>query len=295
MSSPTTCEASRNATSSPASEDGPTRSGSLDGQMTDLFGQALAHASHSAQPEKAQAKKMQHGTFGLRGSGSSASASLQRSLGSRLAQRLATAGSTMFSYRLSNPATPAGRQYFQLAASGRRLSGNDCTWWPSPTTPSGGQTVPEGTTPEGMTPDGRKVQVTLKDVAQLAAWATPKSTDAKGDPYETTENRRTELRKQVYQSSWATPTTRDHKDGDCSEQIENGTVPISALLGRQVQLTASGPTPNGSPVETGKAGQLNPELPRWLMGFPTEWSSCADTAMQSMPSRRGISSKHSAK
>ncbi len=40
--------------------------------------------------------------------------------------------------------------------------------WPTPTTPSGGPTLPEGPTAEGRTPDGRKVQVTLKDVAAMA-------------------------------------------------------------------------------------------------------------------------------
>jgi hypothetical protein len=41
--------------------------------------------------------------------------------------------------------------------------------WPTPTTPSGGQTAPDGTTASGRTPDGRKVQVTLKHVAAMAA------------------------------------------------------------------------------------------------------------------------------
>lgn len=60
-------------------------------------------------------------------------------------------------------------------ASGKQVS-LECAahiaGWPSPTTPSGGQTWPEGTTPEGMTPDGRKIQVTLGLVADQAAWDT---------------------------------------------------------------------------------------------------------------------------
>ena len=50
--------------------------------------------------------------------------------------------------------------------------------WPSPTTPSGGQTPPPGTTATGRTPDGRKVQVTLKDVADMA---TPARLTASGE------------------------------------------------------------------------------------------------------------------
>ena len=49
--------------------------------------------------------------------------------------------------------------------------------WPSPTTPSGGQTYPEGTTTTGQTPDGRKVQVTLDLVAQAAGWPTTRAAD----------------------------------------------------------------------------------------------------------------------
>ncbi|MFX5615027.1 hypothetical protein ABTD63_17910, partial [Acinetobacter baumannii] len=50
--------------------------------------------------------------------------------------------------------------------------------WPSPTTPSGGHTFPEGTTTTGQTPDGRKVQVTLGLVAdQAAGWGTPSVAD----------------------------------------------------------------------------------------------------------------------
>jgi len=62
------------------------------------------------------------------------------------------------------------------AQNGNNMAGNndssrktvELAGWPSPTTPSGGQTPPEGTTASGRTPDGRKVQVTLKDVAAMA-------------------------------------------------------------------------------------------------------------------------------
>jgi len=74
-------------------------------------------------------------------------------------------------------------------------------------------------------------------------------------------------------TSWATPTSRDHKDtGDLSQSMtrrdgkeRNGTVP------RQAHGTIS----SGSPAETAKPGQLNPAFSLWLMGYPTVWAHCA--------------------
>lgn len=87
---------------------------------------------------------------------------------------------------------------------------------------------------------------------------------------------------------WATPTSRDHKDGDCNLEVN----PISARLGRQVLISSHAPT--------GNRGALNPAFSAWLMGYPTEWTvagwkaltrlrkrskaasdCCAGTAMQS--------------
>jgi hypothetical protein len=112
-------------------------------------------------------------------------------------------------------------------------------------------------------------------------------------------------------ASWATPTTRDHKDGSSV-----GSVPINGLLGRQVWLASwrsptkgngdrggsppeqrvghtlnlqdqvLGVMPNGSPAAMGKPGQLNPAHSRWLMGYPAEWDACAPTAMPSSRKRK---------
>lgn len=57
----------------------------------------------------------------------------------------------------------------QVAPSEKTLNNNAAlAGWPTPSTPSGGQTVPEGTTATGRTPDGRKLQVTLGNSAQLS-------------------------------------------------------------------------------------------------------------------------------
>jgi hypothetical protein len=87
---------------------------------------------------------------------------------------------------------------------------------------------------------------------------------------------------------WATPTTRDHKDG--ASTLEN--TPINGLLGRQVSLASSGVISTGSPALTEKRGQLNPAHSRWLMGYPAAWDACAPTGMRSSrKSRQSLSER----
>jgi hypothetical protein len=81
-------------------------------------------------------------------------------------------------------------------------------------------------------------------------------------------------------AGWGTLTSRDHKDSP------GQSVPTNGFLGRQA--LESGTTQSQSPASTASRGVLNPELPRWLMGFPAEWGNYAPTATPS--SRR---SRHS--
>lgn len=126
-----TLEATHRAISSQASEVGALRYGLQDGQMIDLFGQAVAHANPSALQAPSVAAKMS-ATYGLRSSGSSDSAALQACLASRLPGLLDSHGSTMFALTWKAKATPLRRQICQLAARAHPTSGNGCSGWLTP-------------------------------------------------------------------------------------------------------------------------------------------------------------------
>jgi hypothetical protein len=135
-----------------------------------------------------------------------------------------------------------------------------------------------------------------------SSWLTPKGSEARCENYthETTVKHFREGRQiglsQFVRSIWATPTSRDWKDGDCSQ----ANVETNCLLGRQA-LTATGPasrsgsgrrwatpraaqgashkaTPGGESVETQAQEmtglrRLNPNFVDWLMGWPPGWTS----------------------
>jgi hypothetical protein len=108
MLAPVTLPDLFSAISSPDLAVGVTPCASPDGPTTDLFGRAVAHANLSAPPALKKAPLMID-TSGLSGSISSASAALALSLVSKLKQRSATAGSTLFklTWKESNYAVAA--------------------------------------------------------------------------------------------------------------------------------------------------------------------------------------------
>jgi hypothetical protein len=218
MFDPPTLPATASAISSLASADGPSPCVSPDGPMTDLFGPVPVPANPSAPPARAR-RAMTSATCGLRGFLSSASYALQSSLESRLRRQLDGAGSTLFSLTWKRKATPAGRPYFQLAASGRPISDSgfgSLAHWSSPQA--------EEASESPMTKDARNKRLRaagkakgcgsyrLGTQAQLASWATPRSTEAghsSGNPARALDGR-SRLEDQVFMASWPTPT---HGDG----------------------------------------------------------------------------------
>lgn len=262
---------SRSATSSPGSAAGATLSGSPVGRTTGRSGPDPVRASLSAR-QAAEKGLLTSGTYGPRSSTSSASASLQSSLGSRLVRLLDGRGSQLYAMTWKYLAMPSGPPLFALRASVRRTSENGSI--------------------------GRHGSLTSLNLqAQTTGWPSPNAMPPnRGGLQANPENAR-KRREQGHQlnlddavclASWPTPTVRDHKDG-----ASEGTAPINALLGRAV-WTVRGPTLTGSvaTIQTVRDGaQLNPAHSRWLMGFPPEWDSCGAMAMLSFPKSRRRSSK----
>jgi hypothetical protein len=312
MFNPTTCEGSSNVTSSPASEDGATPCGSPDGQTIAPCGLEVVPVSRGAWREKAKVPTIR-AIFGRRGSGSSQSAALQRSLESNLRASTACTGSILFTPTWKRRTTPSGRSILAARATARRTSGLACGSWPTPRTSDGNGAGMHGS--GGMD---------LRTTARLAGWATPIVNDATGSQYayqggdhskpvlklpgeaqsagwptpmredsESTGMRpATEARPQSHTltsaarlSGWHTPVVMDLRNshGDGSNPRD---------LPRQAALVESGPTATGSTADPNHGirkavtGRLNPEHSRWLQGYPAAFSSCADTATASSPRSR---------
>lgn len=293
-SSPTTCEDSTNATSSPVLAAGVLRSGLPDGPTIDLFGRVAAPVSRSVPPGSKKAGPTV-AISGRIGRGSSESAALQRSLESRLRQRLPTGGSMLFSMTWKAMVTPAGRYLSRLAASARFIDGTACgSWrspaaqnadrggqdateriagghtvnlqdqvtmvsWPTPNTPSGGRSMdPEKMDATGRTLEGRKHTASLEHAVKFTAWATPASRDYKDSP--------------------GMATTATNPDGSTRDRTD------------QLPRQAHGVMSSGSPAETGKPGQLNPAFSRWLQGYQVAWCQAAIRAsrMRTIRRKRGL-------
>ena len=319
MSDQATLPGMSSATSSPGPASGPTPSDAPAGPTTGPCGPVPALASLSARQAKERGL-LTSGTYGRRSSTSSASAALGRSLANRLARTTALLGSTMFGLIWKERVTPWGLRICALRASVRRTSGNGCTSWPTPRTPTGGPESGERKQELGRTESGGG---DLQAVALLSSWATPRSEDGESSGMRHSRGVADTLTAQSrLVSPWAMPSSRDWKD--TPGMAETGTNPDGTkrtrldqlprqaglaawptpntmsggqtsrggkrknelLMGGLVRSTASGETPPGSPAGTGNGDQLNPAHSRWLMGLPPVWDVCICTAIASLPRSR---------
>lgn len=314
-------ETTRNATSSRGSEGGHTPSSSRCGQTPDLFGQDHAHASHSpSQGGKKDSRTT--GTSGRSGMSSSGNVSLSLSLASKLQELLSTVGSTLFRLTWRMKATPSGRRYFQLVASGHRTSGKGCGSWGTPNS-----SAPGGTPEQALKrKEGLKCgqSVTTLDHQVQTAWPTASARDGKGGyqngrirggklvtenlseavmvawPTPQAKEQKESSEKKVArgakpglnlrdaaESAWPTPQHRDFRSGGGDRALNpdrSNNLNDYALLGNPRE------DKGGSPAKTENRGQLNPEFASWLMGYPPEWLNCAPSATPSARKRRQPSS-----
>ena len=206
--------------------------------------------------EKDRATPMS-GTCGPLFTASSPSAVLQRSLESKLRARMDVNGSPEFALTWKTWDMPAGEPICALRASEHRTGGKGCIGWP---TPQANKNTKNSKDPHRMKENG--AQTCLADAAHLAGWSTPTVQDSANNAGPSQFNRNTHpLNVQATLAARPTPNT------------------LSAQAGQDASR---------SNAETGRpAGfRLNPRFSLWLMGYPAEWASCGERAMQSCQKSR---------
>lgn len=223
------------------------------------------------------------GIFGLNSIGllNTKAKDLNSSLANRLMVRLDVNGSPEYRLiwkRLVMKSRPA---VYVLRALPRRTHVQGFIGWQTPRASDGEK--------RGKI-NGKDKRSGLPADAQLAAWQTPQASDSKqrvsnrGMVEKRLGKRQIGLEGQAYLVAWGTPTTRDGKDS-----MSEGMAEENGLLARQVW--SHGKRMNLFRAKGRNVGVLNPELSRWLMGFPPEWTYCGVLAMQSIRGSRKNSSK----
>ena len=157
--------------------------------------------------------------------------------------------------------------------------------------------------------------LTLGMASTLAGWPTSTSTASARDwkdtagmateavnPDGSTRTRLDQLPRQAQMAGWPTTQASGGSGGGQAKRALNparsNDLMDFAMLAANPQparFTASGEMLTGCSAGMESGGQLNPDLSRWLMGYPAEWGSCGASAMRSIRTRRPSSSARSRK
>lgn len=304
MSDQQTLPGFESVTGSPASEGGRSRFDWRAGRNLSPYGPARALASRSAKQALAVGL-MTRATYGRPGGGSLINADLSASLASRLRALTDVNGSPEYALTWTYWDLPQGPPIYALLASARRTPASGSTGWPTPTPTELGNTLENYQAMKANMKSGPRTAIThLNIAAQAAGWATPSASDGKGANQP--GQRRRQLAEHALLAGWQTPLASDVHGarkadgkrgvglntmagwatptaGDAKSAGSRNTSQSNAHAGYSLTDQARGDLGtgrSGSPASTEKPGVLNPELCRWLMGFPAGWLRSGDTGTE---------------
>ena len=188
--------------SSPGGGCGPGQCVAPDGRIISRLLPCPAHANLSPRQAKARGL-LTSGTSGRLDIGTSLSASLARSLGSKLQATTASLGSTLYVLIWKHRPTPLGRSIYALRASAPPTSDSGFTGWPTPRAADSGPDYAIEDRPESG-------GLSLQTAAAFCGWATPSARDWKDSAgmAEEAEDGRTrldQLPRQANLAGWPTP------------------------------------------------------------------------------------------